>query len=81
VRFIDRTDAYFFAADWGLKPASSRRGCTLLLNYYATGIIEVFGGINLFLFQGGIFREQKGLFFTKNVKEKEVFLNNGSEKE
>jgi len=43
--------------------------------------MEVFGGINLFLVQRGVFGEQNRLFFTKNVKEKEVFLNNGSGKE
>ncbi len=43
--------------------------------------MEVFGGINLFLVQGGIFGEQNRLFFTKNVKEKVVFPNNGSGKE
>jgi hypothetical protein len=37
-----------------------------------------FGGINLFLVQGGIFREQNSSFFTKNVKGKGVFLNIGS---
>ncbi len=81
LRFIDRINSYFFAADRGLKPASSQHGSTLLLNYYATGTMDVFGGINLFLVQGGIFGEQNRLFFTKNVKEKEVFPNNGIEKE
>jgi hypothetical protein len=43
--------------------------------------MEVFGGINLFLVKGGIFGEQNRMFFTKNVKEKEIFLNNGRGKE
>jgi len=43
--------------------------------------MDVFGGINLILVQGGIFGVQKRKFFTKNVKEKEVFLNNRSEGE
>jgi len=68
----------FFAADREIKPASSRHGGTLLLNYYAIGTMNDFGGINLFLVQGGIFREQNSSFFTKNVKGKGVFLNIGS---
>ncbi len=43
--------------------------------------MKVFRGINLFLVQGGILGDQNRLFFTKNVKDEEVFLNNGSGKE
>src|SRR5512147_2584679 len=73
--FIGRTDAYFFAA----YRSPNRRVRDAVIYCFTTimpsPLRKFLAAFILFLVREGIWREQKQIFFTKNVKEKFDFLN------